>query len=157
MRLKPVCLVGAALLGLTQRAEAQNFNQLIGFGDSTIDTGWYTGATSGPHSTGSPSVDASIAAALAAGGNAHAMGPGLGNAQILAGFFSLSANPVGTPGGTNFAIGNSVDYLVPRGYVPATSTGNQYPNPLLPGTATQIDNYLASVTPAWSRTARSPA
>jgi len=143
--LKHVCFAGAVFLSLIQSAEAQNFNQLIGFGDSTIDTGWYMGATSGPHSTGAPSVDASIAAALAAGGNAHPTGPGLGNAQILAGFFGLSANSTSTPGGTNFGIGNSVDYLVPPGFVPVTSTGNQYPNPLLPGTATQIDNYLASV------------
>jgi outer membrane lipase/esterase len=136
---------GTALFCSAQLAEAQNFNQLIGFGDSTVDTGWYTGVSSGPHSTGVASVDASIAASLAAGGNARPTGPGLGNAQILAGFFGLSVNSASQPGGTNFAIGNSVDYLVPSGYVPATSTGNQYPNPLLPGTATQISNYLASV------------
>ena len=29
--------------------------------------------------------------------------------------------------------------------MPATATGNQYPNPLLPATATQINNYLSSV------------
>jgi outer membrane lipase/esterase len=145
MSLKQVWLAGAVLLGLTQGAEAQNFNQLVGFGDSTLDTGWYTGAKSGPHATGVVSVDASIAASLAAGGNAHPTGPGLGNAQILAGLFGLSVNSASQPGGTNFAIGNSVDYLVPQGYRPVTSTGNQYPNPLLPGTATQIDNYLASV------------
>jgi outer membrane lipase/esterase len=133
------------LLCSAQWAEAQNFNQLVGFGDSTVDTGWYTGASSGPHSTGVASVDASIAASLAAGGNAHPTGPGPGNAQILAGLFGLSVNSASQPGGTNFAIGNSVDYLVPPGYVPVKATGNQYPNPLLPGTATQIGNYLASV------------
>ena len=85
MRLKHICLAGAALLGLTPSAQAQNFNQLIGFGDSTLDTGWYTGAASGPHATGLAGTDASIAASLAAGGNAHPTGPGLGNAQILAG------------------------------------------------------------------------
>src|SRR6201996_8172435 len=138
-------VAGAALICSAQLARAQNFNQLIGFGDSTVDTGWYTGASSGPHSTGVASVDTSIAASLAAGGNAHPTGPGLGNAQILAGLFGLSVNSASQPGGTNFAIGNSVDYLVPAGYVPVTSTGNQYPNPLLPGTATQINNYLASV------------
>lgn len=138
------CFAGAAFLCSTQLVEAQNFNQLIGFGDSTVDTGWYTGASSGPHSTGVASVDASIAASLAVGGNAHPTGPGLGNAQILAGFFGLSANSASQPGGTNFAIGNAVDYAVPPGFVPVTSTGNQYPNPLLPGTATQISNYLES-------------
>jgi outer membrane lipase/esterase len=139
------CVAGAAMLCSAQLAKAQNFNQLIGFGDSTVDTGWYTGASSGPHSTGVASVDASIAASLAAGGNAHPTGPGLGNAQILAGFFGLSANSASQHSGTNFAIGNSVDDLVPPGYLPATSSGNQYPNPLLPGTATQISSYLASV------------
>src|SRR5579871_2618498 len=138
-------LAGAVLLCSAQCAEAQNFNQLIGFGDSTVDTGWYTGASSGAHSTGIASVDASIAASLAAGGNAHPTGPGLGNAQILAGLFGLSVNSATQPGGTNFAIGNAVDFLVPPGFVPVTSTGNQNPNPLLPGTATQIGNYLASV------------
>src|SRR5579863_1330776 len=145
MHSKRACFAGVALLCSAQLAQAQNFNQLIGFGDSTVDTGWYTGASSGPHSTGVASVDASINASLAAGGNAHPTGPGLGNTQILAGFFGLSVNSASQSGGTNFAVGNAVDYLVPPGFVPATSTGNQYPNPLLPGTATQISNYLASV------------
>lgn len=145
MYAKRVCFAVALFLGSTQLAEAQSFNQLIGFGDSTVDTGWYTGASSGVHSTGVASVDASIAASLAAGGNAHPAGPGPGNAQVLAGLFGLSANSASQPGGTNFAIGNAVDYLVPPGFVAATSTGNQYPNPLLPGTATQISNYLTSV------------
>ena len=145
MRMKQACCAVAALLYLTQLAEAQNFNQLIGFGDSATDTGWFTGATSGPHSTNVPAFDASIASAIAAGGNGHWTGPGQGNAQILASFFDLSANAVGTPGGTNFAIGNGVDFLVPPGFFPPTATGNLFPNPLLPGTATQINNYLASV------------
>lgn len=145
MNLKQVLFAVVALLCLTGLAEAQSFNQLVGFGDSTTDSGWYAGATSGAHATGVASVDASIAASLASGGNAHPTGPGLNNAQLLAGFFGLSANSASMPGGTNYAIGNAVDDLVPPGYVPATATGNQYPNPLLPGTATQIDNYLASV------------
>jgi outer membrane lipase/esterase len=145
MKLKRISFAVAAILCWPGFAWAQNFNQVIGFGDSTVDTGWFTGAASGPHSTGVPSVDASIASSLANGGNAHPTGPGLGNAQILGGYFGLSANSASMPGGTNFAIGNSVDYLVPPGFVPGTATGNQYPNPLLPDTATQINNYLASV------------
>jgi outer membrane lipase/esterase len=145
MRMKQACFAIAVLLSLTQLAQAQNFNQLIGFGDSATDTGWFTGATSGPHSTGFAPFDLSIAAALADGGNGHWTGPGLGNAQILAAHFGLSANAVGTPGGTNYAIGNDVDFLVPPGFVPPTATGNLFPNGLLPGTATQISNYLASV------------
>jgi outer membrane lipase/esterase len=64
--------------------------------------------------------------------------------QIHGGFFGLSANSANTPGGTNYAIGGAVDYLVPPGY-PGTATGNLSPNPLLPGVATQIGNYLTSV------------
>jgi outer membrane lipase/esterase len=142
MKLKIAFLAGAAVLCLAQFAEAQNFNSTIVFGDSSLDSGWFTGATSGPHSTGIPTYDASIAAALAAGGNGHFTGPGLNNSQIVAGFFGLSANSAGTPGGTNYAIGGAVDYLVPPGY---PVTGNLFPNPLLPGTATQISNYLTSV------------
>lgn len=145
MRIKQACFAAVALLCLAPSAKAQNFNQLIGFGDSATDTGWFTGATSGPHSTGNPGFDAFIASAIAAGGNSHWTGPGPGNTQILAGYFGLTANAVGTPGGTNFAIGNGVDYLVPPGFFPPTATGNLFPNPLLPGTATQINNYLASV------------
>ena len=51
-------LAAVALLCVSQPATAQNFNQVVGFGDSTLDTGWYTGASSGPHSTGIPATDA---------------------------------------------------------------------------------------------------
>jgi len=135
-------LLGALLATFAKPAIAQNFNQLIGFGDSVTDTGWFTGVTSGPHSTGIPIYDTSFEAALTAGGNAHFTGPGPGNAQILASFFGLSANSASTPGGTNYAIGGAVDYLVPPGY---PSAGNLFLNPLLPGTSSQISDYLASV------------
>jgi outer membrane lipase/esterase len=139
MKLKSAFWVGAALLWSTQLAEAQHINQLVGFGDSATDTGSFAHT-----STGIPLVDFWIASSLAAGGNAHFTGPGTNNTQILGGFFGLSANPANTPGGTNFAIGGAVDFLVPPGF-PGTATGNLFPNPLLPGTATQIGNYLTSV------------
>jgi outer membrane lipase/esterase len=132
--------IGALLLCSTRLAEAQTFNQLIGFGDSTTDTGWFAHA-----STGNAAFEAAAASAIAAGGNAHPTGPGNNNAQILGAFFGLSVNPANTPGGTNFAIGAAVDFLVPPGFPVATATGNIFPNPALPGTATQIGDYLASV------------
>ena len=55
---KRACFAAAAWLCSTQLAGAQSFNQLIAFGDSTVDTGWYTGASSGAHSTGVASVEA---------------------------------------------------------------------------------------------------
>jgi hypothetical protein len=41
VKLRKAVLAGVALLYLSRAAEAQNFNQLIAFGDSTIDTGWF--------------------------------------------------------------------------------------------------------------------
>jgi outer membrane lipase/esterase len=151
MKPRSVLLAAAALLFFT-RAEAQSFNQFVAFGDSTTDTGWFAHA-----STGIPTVDTQlIPSALANGGNAHFTGPGLGNAQILAGFFGLSANAANTPGGTNYAIGGALNDSGPAailgpGFAGVENLfaivdhvlGNPIPN--LPGTATQIQNYLASV------------
>ena len=127
----------SSLTSLTGTASAQNLNQLLAFGDSTTDTGWFAHA-----STGIPIVDFLIANSLANGGNARFTGPGPGNAQILGGFFGLQANTANTPGGTNYAIGGAFDFLAPAGY---PGTGNLFPNPALPGTATQINNYLGAV------------
>ena len=139
MKLKKALLAGAALLSLTEIAVAQQFNQFVGFGDSTTDTGWFANA-----STGIGPYDTAIAAALAAGGNAHYTGPGAGNAQIFAAFFGLTANPANTPGGTNYAIGSAIDNGTP-GFENLYPISTGVPNPDLPGTATQINNYLASV------------
>lgn len=145
MMLKKPLLAGVAFLCLTQLADAQNFNQLIAFGDSTTDTGWFAHA-----STSNPILDALIANSIAAGGNAHFTGPGPGNAQILGAFFGLPANPANTPGGTNYAIGGAFDDATLDGIlgpghqnIIPTESGTSAPN--LPGTAEQIGNYLASV------------
>ncbi len=130
--------IGAGLLCFAQCADAQSFNQLIAFGDSATDTGWFAHASSGI-----PIVDFWTANAIAAGATGAFTGPGPGNTQILGGFFGLTANPANTPGGTNYAIGGAVDFHVPPGY-PGTATGNLAPNPALPGVATQINNYLAA-------------
>ena len=127
----------SSLTGLAGGARAQNFNQLVAFGDSTTDAGWFARA-----STGFPGEDFLIANSLANGGNAHFTGPGPNNSQILGGFFGLQVNPANAPAGTNYAIGGAVDFLVPAGY---PGTGNLFPNLALPGTATQINNYLATV------------
>jgi phospholipase/lecithinase/hemolysin len=47
MKLKKAALAGAALLSFNHFAHAQNFNQLIAFGDSTTDTGWFARASAG--------------------------------------------------------------------------------------------------------------
>jgi outer membrane lipase/esterase len=125
----------------TPLANAQNFKQFIAFGDSTTDTGWFANA-----STGIPAINVLVANSLAQGGNAHFTGPGPGNAQILAGFFGLSANAANTPGGTNYAIGGAFsDSFFGPGVENLFSFLAGKANPGLPGTASQISNYLASV------------
>jgi outer membrane lipase/esterase len=141
VRLNKVVLASAAFLCFAPPAHAQSFNQFWAFGDSTTDTGWFAHA-----STGDTAIDALVKNALAAGGNAHFTGPGQGNAQILAGFFGLSANAANTPGGTNYAIGGAFDDSVLGPGFQNLFTGLSGPNPSLPSTATQIHNYLASVS-----------
>jgi outer membrane lipase/esterase len=112
-----------ACLALPARAQ---FNQFIGFGDSTIDSGWYRNTT-----TGDPGRDAAIAAAVAHGGHGAAVGVGLMASELLAAYFGLPALPANQPGGTNFATGGARDSL------PSASATTAVP------TATQIANYLA--------------
>jgi outer membrane lipase/esterase len=129
-------------------AFAQNYNQFVAFGDSTTDSGWLANPA---YKLLVPGFDNATAAAVAAGGNAHWTGPGPNNSQILAGFFGLTANPANTPGGTNYAIGGSFDSSGPApGFTQYTNfnqiaLGAPVPNPLIPSTSQQIDNYLASV------------
>ena len=140
MKLNGIVLASTALLCFAPLAEAQSFNQLLAFGDSTTDTGWFAHV-----STGVPAMDTLVKNALEAGGNAHFTGPGTGNARILAGFFGLCANAANTPGGTNYAVGGALDDAI-------LGLGNENlfaalskPNPNLPSTARQIRNYLAAV------------
>lgn len=146
MTLYKAFLAWAAVLSLTQFAAAQNFNQLIGFGDSTLDTGWFVNTRLSPSAN---LFDVSIADTVAAGGNAHFTGPGLGNAQYLAGFFGLTANPANTPSGTNYAIGGAFVSSGPPGFTAWTNIISLDfflpPNPADPTTTGQISNYLTSM------------
>jgi len=104
---KRAALAGAALLSIAQYAHAQNFNQMIAFGDSTTDTGWFARAPTGS-GFAAAIFNGFIKNSLAVGGNAHFTGPGAGNAQILGSFFGLPAIPANA-GGTNYAIGGAFD------------------------------------------------
>lgn len=129
--LRTAAMGAAFALTLGTPASTQSLTQFFGFGDSTIDSGWYRNASSG-----SPGFDARIAAAVAMGGRATPGGPGLMVSEVLAAHFALSANPANTPGGTNYAtsgarvnnINTPADGLF-DGAVPVT---------------TQIGNYLAA-------------
>jgi outer membrane lipase/esterase len=141
-----ICL--AVGMGAAPPAAAQRYNQFIAFGDSTTDTGWFANAKLAPSISTNP-FDIAVANSVAAGGNAHFTGPGPGNAQILAGYLGLTANPANTPGGTNYAIGGAFDNGGPglaSAYTNFMLLANGLPlNPAIPGTVGQIDNYLASV------------
>ena len=70
MMLKKAALAGASLLCLAHYAHAQNFNQLIAFGDSTTDTGWFANASTGtPGDPNAAMLDQLIRNSLANGGN----------------------------------------------------------------------------------------
>ncbi|MFP5258874.1 MAG: autotransporter domain-containing protein, partial [Acidobacteriota bacterium] len=112
------------------------FNQFIGLGDSTIDSGYFRYT-----STGNASVDAMVASAIAAGAQGGWAGPGVMTSTFLAGRFGLSAETV-SAGGTNFANGSA--YTAP---LSATAGGSAAPGGL-PGnvTATQQVAYLLAST-----------
>ncbi len=133
----------AALASITSlsAASASGFNQFIGFGDSTMDSGYFRYSPTG----GSPllpggAIDALIAATVAAGGSGTFMGPGVVDTIQIAQKFGLTAIPVTMPGGgTNYANGSAQTY--------STTQDNGFANGLynnVPVTA-QVTNHLASV------------
>ncbi|HUI94427.1 MAG TPA: autotransporter domain-containing protein [Xanthobacteraceae bacterium] len=113
-------------LGVTPAA-AQAFNQFIGFGDSTLDSGWYY---THPHDT-NPTLQALYNASRALGGGIPTTVGGPMNAQVLASAFGLTAIPVGEPGGTNYAAGGASNIAY----------GNY--TTLAPNTVSQVTSYLA--------------
>ena len=123
---------------------AGSFSNFLGFGDSTIDSGFFTepGAT-----TGSVPKDTLIHNAITAGGTGTPVGLGFMNSQILAADFGLTAIPVDAPGGgTNFAIAGAVNAPdAGGGSDPGNGgIGNLNKNSSLHSTVTQISDYLTA-------------
>jgi outer membrane lipase/esterase len=132
----------ASALGSAQ-ANAATFDQMYVFGDSTVDSGWWSGALNGqcgavaaPCTTGNPNKDQLIRNAIANGGTGAPVGVGQMNSQIIAAHFGLIALPANQPGGTNYAISGSLSAAV-------NGSGNLNPNPNLPATVNQIQTYLS--------------
>jgi outer membrane lipase/esterase len=122
-----VGLVVMCLTASASPASAQSFNQFIGFGDSTVDSGWYRNLA---FPTGNAIVDAALPSAVANGGGVSTTGPGPVSSQLLASYFGLNGNPA-NQGGSNYATGGARN----------NQTGT-YPNAV--STAAQIDTYLLS-------------
>jgi outer membrane lipase/esterase len=136
MSAAPALLFSAAPALLAAPAQAQSFSQMLVFGDSSVDAGFYKAlpnpGAGGPEGAAYNSI---WAAAVAAGAGAPTTNPGLMNSQVLASYFGLTANPVNQPGGTNFATSGAKDLVGNNG----TNGGFQQ----AVATAKQIDNYLA--------------
>jgi outer membrane lipase/esterase len=121
-------LLAFTALSLFGAADAAGFNQFIGFGDSTLDTGYFR-----YHTTGNLAFDQIVARAVANGATGGWAGNGVMNTTILAGKFGLSAAPIGG-GGTNYANGGATTLPNDKPVVPTNVT-----------TIQQIENYLSSV------------
>ena len=136
-------IVVSVLGSLSLPARAQ-FDGFIGFGDSTLDSGWFKGALTGqcgavaaPCNTGNPGRDERIENAVERGGTGAPVGVGLMHSEVLAGKFGLTATPA-NQGGSNYAISGSLSTTV------VDTGGNLQPNQNLPSTVQQINGYLAT-------------
>ncbi|MYL83530.1 autotransporter domain-containing protein [Desulfovibrio aerotolerans] len=125
----------AVLVSAGPAAAAGAFNQFVGFGDSTLDSGYFRYTT-----TGNAAVDAALVAAVAHGAAGGFAGPGIMTSTLLAGRFGLGVEP-SSLGGTNFANGSA--YTAP---LTASTTTAAIPGSLPGNVATtqQIANYLAT-------------
>jgi phospholipase/lecithinase/hemolysin len=129
----------AMLVPCTRPATAQPFDNVIVFGDSNVDTGYYKQLSS---PGGGTTYNGYWAAAVAAGAGAPTTNPDPGKAQMLAAYFGLNAYPsnttIGTSNGTNYATSGAKNETVNSsqtgGFAAAVPT------------VTQISNYLAAVS-----------
>ena len=113
-------------------AASQSFNQFVGFGDSTIDSGSYR-ILSSPGGGGT--YNSLWPSAVAAGAGKPTTSPGLMSSEALSALFGLSAIPA-DQGGSNYATSGAKDVTINSiatgGFTAATPT------------VTQIANYLAA-------------
>ncbi|MFL6796097.1 MAG: FG-GAP-like repeat-containing protein [Xanthobacteraceae bacterium] len=121
----------AALLFLMQPCAGQPFTQVIVFGDSNVDSGYYKQLSS---PGGGATYNADWPTGVAHGAGAPTSSPGLMSSQVLAAFFGLTANPANTAGGTNYATSGAKNVTVNS----AATGGFTAAVP----TVTQINNYL---------------
>src|SRR5579862_4829954 len=134
VKVRPLVLLACTFL-LPVPAFSQPFNQFVGFGDSTIDSGWYRNPATPPNST-SATFNADFAIAVTQGGGKATTNPGLVSSEFLAGSFGLTGIPANQPGGTNYATGDA------RNAEFNTGTPNSLQGAV--PTVVQIGNYLAA-------------
>jgi outer membrane lipase/esterase len=137
---KQLVLITALLvftaLSTPSAARTTRYNQFIGFGDSTYDSGYFRYNT-----TGTASLDQSIAAAVANGASGAFVGPGVVNSAMLATMFGLSGAAIGA-GGLNYANGGA--FTAPLRVSDSDPYISGVSAPTNVSTLAQIQNYLAS-------------
>jgi outer membrane lipase/esterase len=132
--------LGAAV-AVSNPAAAQGINQFVGFGDSTIDSGWYRNnldSNGKPFAGGGPTFNNLFPGAVAEGAGRATSSPGLMSSELLAGFFGTTARPANDPagGGTNYATSGA------RNKDPNGPNDDLFTQ--AKPTATQVDNYLST-------------
>jgi phospholipase/lecithinase/hemolysin len=126
-------LLLAMLVSHSPQSAAQPFSQVIVFGDSNVDAGYYKMLSS---PGGGTTYDNLWPTAVADGAGAPTTSPGLVYPQYLAAYLGLTANPANATGGTNYATSGAKDEAsnnsVNGGFTAAIPTH------------TQIENYLSA-------------
>src|SRR5882762_1824401 len=94
-------LAFGAAVAVSSPAAAQSINQFVGFGDSTIDSGWYRNNIVGgkPFAGGGTDFNNAFPVAVSEGAGRATTSPGLMSSELLAGFFGTTAKPANDPSG----------------------------------------------------------
>jgi len=139
-------LLAATALCVPGAAIAAGLNQFIGFGDSTMDSGYFRynptgGSPSLPPGAPPTAIDEAIQFTVAHGGTGAFAGPALVDTEQVAARFGLSAMPfiITGGGGTNYANGSAQAVV--------TTGADGYLHGLYNNVpiVSQISNYIASV------------
>jgi phospholipase/lecithinase/hemolysin len=119
----------AMLLPCVRPATAQPYSQVIVFGDSNVDAGYYKMLSS---PGGGTTYNSLWPTAVAHGAGAPTTSPGLVYPQYLAGYLGLTANPSNATGGTNYATSGAKNVAsntaANGGFTAAIPTHNQMSN-----------------------------
>jgi len=118
------------------RRPANRSTNFVGFGDSTIDSGWYRNPAFPP--IGGANFNAAFPTAVAQGAGVPTSRPGLMSSEVLAALFGVTAIPGNQSGGTNFATSGARNTFT-NGRATAYSRAPSRPSPrsirILRGTA----------------------
>ena len=129
-------VLAGAVFRMPGEVDAQGFTQFYGFGDSTMDSGYFRYTP-----TGNPKLPAwLIQLAVDDGAQGGFAGNGMMNTVLLAEKFGLTAQPSSNPaGGTNYANGGAMTQT------PGPDSGNVPVYDPNPANVSQIGTYLQSV------------